>query len=197
MPRRDQMNDDPRLDPVLISAAVGGDQDAFAVLMRRHAGRVMNLCLSMLRDEASAEDAAQEVFLKAYRSLGEYRSESAFPTWLHRIAANHCLDALRRIHRRKEDSLESLLEKDPQPLRSSSAAGSGEHARFESQEEVRALLALLPPDYRLILTLREAQGLSYEEIAQTLDCSLDAVKARLRRARRMLLERHFSSLENV
>lgn len=130
------------------------------------------------------------MFLKAYRNLNRFRGEASFATWLHRLAANHCLDMLRRDHRRPTQPLEAA---------SSTTEPGNLITLLEDADLIARVLAQLPPDYRLILTLREAQGLSYEEIAQTLECSLDAVKARLRRAREALTHaaQHFLHLEDV
>ena len=92
-----------RTDQELIAGVLAGEQDGYAELVRRHHARVMGVCLSMLGDAASAEDAAQDCFLKAYRSLADFQGQAAFGTWLYRIAANRCLDLLRRRARRRRD----------------------------------------------------------------------------------------------
>ena len=161
----------------------------FEALLAEHQDRIFRLCASMLGDRRDAEDAAQEVFLKAYRSLDKFKGESAAGTWLHRIAANHCLDLLRKRARRPAEPLTDEL------------AGR----LFSRPPDLEALdladraLSELPPDYRLVLTLRELQGFSYEEIAEMTDSSLDSVKARLRRAREQLAGRlrHFLGPESV
>jgi len=189
--------DDKASDQDLIRSVLSGRQEDYAELVRRHHAKVMGLCLSML-GPAQAEDAAQEVFLKAYGSLSEFHGEAAFSTWLYRIASNQCLDMTRRAARKAEDSLDTLLEAEGdriQALLAEPDKAQGEEAR----DLVGRVLALLPPEYRLILTLREVQGLDYKELMEALDCSMDSVKARLRRARQSFLEklRHFSKLEDV
>lgn len=167
--------------------------------MRRHHGAVLGLCLSMLGGQAQAEDAAQEAFLNAYRALKDFRSGAAFSTWLYRIAANRCLDVLRSRARRPEESLDALVEAEG-PRLERLLAGEGSPAdALEDADLARRVLALLPEDYRLILVLREVQGLSYDELAEALDSSLDAVKARLRRARQALQDaaRHFPGAPGV
>ena len=175
-------------DSEWVRRARGGDRDAFAALVRGHHARILRLCLSMLRDPADAEDAAQEVFLKAYKSLDRFAGDCAFSTWLHRIAANQCLDLLRKASRRRTESLDAEEDPSPEP-----------GASLEAADLAARALAGLPEDYRLILVLRETQGLSYLELAETLECSLDSVKARLRRARAALKDaaRHFHGRENV
>jgi RNA polymerase sigma-70 factor (ECF subfamily) len=186
-------------DLELIAKIRSGDRDAYAELVRKHHAAVLGLCLSMLGSRSQAEDAAQDVFIKAYRSLDKFREDSSFSTWLYRIASNHCLDLLRQRSREKTDSLEALLDRE------------GDHAQRlfftepttalapEDADLIERMLSRLPPEYRLILTLREVQGLNYKELTEALDCSLDAVKARLKRARRSLEEmgRHILESDSV
>lgn len=154
--------------------------------------------MSLLRNTAEAEDAAQEIFLKAYRSLSSFQGNSSFSTWLYRISANHCKDLLRKRSRQRTESLDRLIEDSGDGVQLVEPSSDPAAARAAS-ETVEMLLAGLSPDERLILTLREVQGLSYQEIAGALHCSLDAVKARLRRARVSLEEkaRHFSARKDV
>lgn len=170
------------VDRELIGRVLSGRRDDFAGLVRRHHAAVLGLCVSMLGDEALADDAAQETFLKAYASLSEYRGDSSFSTWLYRIAANRCLDLRRQRSRRPAESLDALVEEESPRLRRLLSEQEGGKSA-EDADLVRRVLDALPEDYRLILTLREVQGLDYKELTQALDCSMDAVKARLRRAR--------------
>ena len=179
-------------DGELARRASKGDDGAFAELVRRHAPRVRALCKATLGGPGEAEDAAQESFLKAHRALGRFTGEASFATWLHRIAVNHCLDILRSAVRRRSDSLDAMLEADASALGRALAEPSSAQA-LEDRDTIARLLSRLPPEQRLALTLREMEGLSYEEIAVSMSCSVDSVKARLRRARAELLEmaRHF------
>lgn len=185
-------------DAELARLAANGDGDAFAELVRRHAPRVRALCAATLGGPAEAEDAAQEAFLKAHRALSRYTGAASFGTWLHRIAVNHCLDLLRAASRRRSDSLEALLEADSSALGRALSEPSSAQA-LEDRDTVARLLSRLPPEQRLALTLREAEGMTYEEIAAAMSCSLDSVKARIKRARAELLElsRHFSGPDIV
>lgn len=170
----------------------------FAELVRLHAPRVRALCAATLGNADEAEDAAQETFLKAHRALERFAGGSSVATWLHRIAVNECLDRLRAAGRRRSDSLDALLEADANALGSALTEASPAKA-IEDRDTVERLLAKLNPEQRLALTLRETQGLSYEEIAAAMDCSLDSVKARIKRARAELLDmaRHFSGADGV
>lgn len=185
-------------DAALARLAAGGDDGAFAELMRRHSPRVRALCAATLGGPGEAEDAAQETFLKAHRALGRFSGGASFGTWLHRIAVNHCLDLLRAAGRRRSESLDALLEADAAVLGRALSEPSAAKS-LEDRDTVARLLSRLNPEQRLALTLREAEGLSYEEIAKAMSCSLDSVKARLKRARAELLEmaRHFSGPDIV
>jgi RNA polymerase sigma-70 factor (ECF subfamily) len=185
-------------DGELARRAADGDGDAFAELVRRHAPRVRALCAATLGGPGEAEDAAQETFLKAHRALSRYSGEASFGTWLHRIAVNHCLDLLRAAGRRRSDSLEALLEADSAALGRALSEASSAQA-LEDRDTVERLLGRLNPEQRLALTLREAEGLTYEEIAKAMSCSLDSVKARIRRSRAYLLKmaRHFPGSDIV
>lgn len=183
----------------LARQARSGRRDAFEALVRSHHVRVLRLCLSLLSDRSKAEDAAQEIFIKAYKSLDRFQGASSFSTWLHRIAVNHCLDVLKKDSRRKTVSLEELIEREGDTIQRLLRPPADLTASLEAADLAGRILSLLPSDYRLLLILRETQGLSYQELAETLDCSVDAVKGRLRRAREGLVEklRHFPGSGDV
>ena len=183
----------------LIQKIIDGDQEAYSEIVIKYKDRIFQLCYSMLSDAASAEDAAQEIFIKAYQKLNRFKYSSSFFTWLYRIASNHCLDLLRARSRHKTESLDSLIEKEGDKINDFFAASPNSQKLIADKEIVQKILSLLSPEYRLILTLREVEGMSYQEIAGSLHCSLDAVKARLKRAREDFEKkfRHFSASENV
>jgi RNA polymerase sigma-70 factor (ECF subfamily) len=159
----------------------------------------MGYCFSMLANHSEAEEAAQDVFVKAYRSLGKFKGDSSFSTWLYRITANHCLDVLRKRSRRRTVSLDALLEQEGDRVQGLFSQPGTFHTRLEDRQLADKVLSTLPADYRTILTLREADGLEYQEIAGVLKCSLDAVKGRLARARKQLMEnvRHLRETQDV
>ncbi len=159
----------------------------------------MGYCLSMLQNHTEAEEAAQDIFIKAYQSLGKFKGNSSFSTWLYRITKNHCLDVLRKRNRRKTYSLDSLMEEEGDQIHKLFSTSAVAASQFENRDLVGKILSTLPEDYRVILTLREADGLEYQDIADVLDCSLDAVKGRLSRARKQLQEnlRHFLEQNDV
>lgn len=165
---------------ILVDAARAGDLDAFETLVRRHQGAVYRLALRMLGSEADAEDVAQETFVQAWRSLARFRGQSAFGTWLFRIATNRCLNVV--AARRVTVTLEEHH----------IAVGADPNETAQRQARLQALIAAmleLPAEQRAALVLRELEGLSYEEIANVLDISLSAVKGRIHRARLALIAR--------
>ncbi len=170
-------------DKRTVESVLSGNRDAFADLVRAHQARVQRYCLLLLRNPTDAEEAAQDVFVKAYRSLDQFRSEASFLTWAGRIAHNHCMDLLRQRTRRKTESLDAIIDEDGTPLVNRLAEPERTESPDELTEAVPKLLASLKEEYREILVLRELQELSYDDIAKVLKCSLDTVKSRLKRAR--------------
>jgi len=172
-------------EKILVEQARKGRQDAFETLVRMYNRKVFALAYGFVRDQAAADDLAQEIFLKVYQALPNFRVESEFGTWLYRIAVNHVKDFLRKSGRRKTVSLDQVGDG---PL----AVGDGADARILEREEeerraaVRRVLETLPPKYRLILTLRDVEGLPYEEVARVLAIAPGTVDSRLHRARKML-----------
>lgn len=181
----------------LVAAAAGGRNDAFAELVRRNEAKIRSLCLAVLGNGADADDAAQESFLKAYAALSRFRSESRFSTWIYRIAYRHCLDRIRSKRSARIESLEALFERRGD--RDSVFASAEGPISPEDKELVHRALALLSPDHRAILWMKEGEGRRYDEIAESLGISLDGVKSKLYRAREALREagRHFSDAEPV
>lgn len=145
----------------------------------------------MLRQQDKAEDAAQDIFIKTYKSLHSFKGESAFSTWLYRLASNHCLDLIRSDSRKKTESWEELLQIHGEKIEKLFSFNEPFPSdNNEITEWINSLLEELKPDYRLILTMRESQNLSYQEIADTLHLTLDSVKSKLRRARQELNEKY-------
>ncbi|MDR2513804.1 MAG: sigma-70 family RNA polymerase sigma factor [Christensenellaceae bacterium] len=171
--------------PELLRRAAAGDGKAFAELMQERQHAIYALALRMMGSREDALDMAQEALLRIFQNLGAFRAEASFSTWTYRIAANVCLDALRRRARRKESSLELLRGEGFEP---SDSAPSPEGAALEHEraEEMHRALASLPPDQRAAIVLRDVQGLSYEEAAEALGVNLNTLKSRLFRGRRLL-----------
>lgn len=173
----------------LITQAQQGDRQAFGDLVRRHRAGVVNVVYRMSGDANLAEDAAQEAFIRAWEHLPGYRPRSPFRNWLYRIASNAALDVLRR--EKETVSIDDL------PL---AAPGALPEAALEGKQRAelvqKAVLAL-PPASRAVLVLREYEGLSYKEIAETLDIPLGTVMSRLNYARKRMLETLTPHLEGT
>ena len=166
-----------------------GDANAFEYLVAAYEKNVYNLALRMTGSPEDAEDMAQEAFLKAYSSLGSFRGDSKFSVWLYRIVSNVCLDHLRRQKKRQSYSLsmeDDEGEEAELELPDLSRLPEEELEKKLTREAVRRGLAQLPDDARQILLLREIQGLSYEEIGETLGLEPGTVKSRIFRARKKL-----------
>lgn len=171
-------------DTELVRRARAGDADAFGQLVARYESRILRLVRGMV-PEHDAEDVAQDAFLKAYRKLPEFDERSRFYTWVYRIASNTALDWRKRERYRRHGDLpetqageDALPSDDPGPR-------TAAH-RHELRSAIDTAIAGLPPNYHEIVVLREVQGLSYEEIAATLEISKGTVESRLFRARERL-----------
>jgi RNA polymerase sigma-70 factor, ECF subfamily len=177
-------------DPTIlewVNAAMEGNQDAFAELVYTFQNPVYNLCYRMLGERTEAEDAAQEVFLRAYSNLHRYDQDRSFKTWILTIASNHCIDRLRK----RRMTWVSLEEPLPETLALSSDEPEPEAAMMTSTRsaEVQALLGELDTEYRAAVVLRYWYDYSYAEIAEIMDTTESAIKSRLHRARRTLAEK--------
>ncbi|MGD9100885.1 MAG: sigma-70 family RNA polymerase sigma factor [Anaerolineae bacterium] len=169
-----------------IEAARRGDRDAFGRLVQAYQRPVYNLTYRMLGNAEEAEDAAQEVFLRAYRKLDTFDPGRKFSTWLLSIASHYCIDRLRR-RRLKWLSLED--ERLPPSVLVSHQAGPERRVvQGEQQAQIQALLDTLSDDYRAAVILHYWYDFSYEEIAETTGSTVSAIKSRLFRARRMLAQ---------
>ncbi|MFL5733968.1 MAG: sigma-70 family RNA polymerase sigma factor [Chloroflexia bacterium] len=172
----------PDLDRLAVQAALRGDQDAFAGLVTRYQSAVYNMAYRMLGDPTEAEDAAQEVFVRAWNQLHTFQLDRRFSTWLLSIASHYCIDLLRR--RRPAAPLDDVAlyveSDDPAP---DEIALQGEQA-----ETVKRMLDRLPEKYRSVTVLRYYNDLSYDEISRVTGLTESAVKTQLHRARRMLAE---------
>ena len=164
-----------------IERVLAGDESAYEPLVTENQTKVYRLALRILKNEADAEDAAQEAFLKAYTSLADFRGDSRFSVWLYRLTNNICIDMLRK---NKRAVIVSLQTEDDDGEETEIAIPDERYSPERLAE--RAALAALPDDCREILALRESAGLSYDEIAAALSLEVGTVKSRLNRARKKL-----------
>jgi RNA polymerase sigma-70 factor (ECF subfamily) len=169
----------------LVRLAQEGSPQAFEELVTKYQPKVFSMALSFTRNREAADDLAQEIFLKAYLALPRFHGRSEFGTWLYRISMNHIKDYLRKKGRAKEVPLDEVCEL--------SFSDKEQAAKAEQEREIEARRVLvqrfvesLPEKYRVILTLRDIQGMAYEEISKILKLSPGTVDSRLHRARRML-----------
>lgn len=180
-------------DLLLVERVQSGDREAFGLLVSKYQRKLLRLVMRLVRDPAEAEDVTQEAFIKAYRALPNFRGDSAFYTWLYRIGVNTAKNWLVANGRRMplmseivDDDTEGieegiLLRDDATPDRVLMSRQIG--------ETVNSAMDALPEDLRTAISLREIEGLSYEEIAQVMDCPIGTVRSRIFRAREAIATR--------
>jgi len=184
----------PDPDAALMLRAKRGDRAAFAELVEKYKQPVMNFVFRSLRDEIEAEDLAQNVFLQVFKSRARYRQTAKFSTWLFTIARNLCLNEIRRRSRHPAESIEEEhAEHEDQPHRQyedkSQMAPPEQLLQGELARKIEEALAGLPENQRTAILLCRQDELSYEEIAEVLDCSLSATKSLIHRGRETLKEK--------
>lgn len=176
----------------LLAALRAGDDAAFETLVRRHGGRMLAVARRLLADEGDAQDAVQEAFLSAFKSLATFDGRAQIGTWLHRITVNAALMKLRTKKRHPETPIDDLLptfkadghQAAPTGRWTESAGAAAE--RSEAQTVIRQQIEKLPESYRTVLLLRDIEEFDTETVAQMLDVSISTVKVRLHRARQAL-----------
>jgi RNA polymerase sigma-70 factor (ECF subfamily) len=180
-------------DEELVAMSKAGDIKAFEELVCRYERKTYTIAYRMMGNYEDANDLAQEAFLRAFQSINTFRGESSFSTWLCRIVTNVCRDELRKRYRISIESLDKEVSfGDWEIKKQIPASDPGPDEIYEQRElqlELQELIATLAPEFRLTLVLREIQGLTYEEIAEQLECSLGTVKSRISRARNYLKEK--------
>ena len=175
-------------DRELLTKHAQGDDQAFAVLVRRHRDRLWAVAVRMMGDPEEASDALQDAFLSAFRSADRFRGESQVTTWLHRIVVNACHDRLRRRKVRPATPTESDTLDVLSNERLGRTGSAPDHAsQTESRLDIHAALDTLPLDQRMALTLVDMLGYRVEEAAQILDVAAGTVKSRCARGRAKLL----------
>ena len=173
-------------DLALVERVQRGERSAFDVLVLRYQQKVLKLVLRYIRDPMEAEDVAQEAFIKAFRAIGSFRGDSAFYTWIYRIAINTAKNALVASKRRPVNF--GIDVQDPEQGDLEARMTDGETPEQlalteEIRETVNQAMGDLPEELRTAIVLREIDGLSYEEIAASMDCPVGTVRSRIFRAR--------------
>jgi len=168
----------------IIIKASKGDIDAFEFIYKAYSKPVLNVAFRILDNMVESEEVTQQVFLTVYQKLNKFQFQSSIKTWIYRIAINCAINYVRRISRERDRMVEYS-----EGLYSQSTVGEiEEHMNREEREEtVNSLLKVLTPDQRACIVLRNIEGLSYQEIAETLKININTVRSRLKRAREQLL----------
>lgn len=190
------MNDTTRLsedlDQELVLRVQQGDKGAFDLLVIKYQHRIVHLVNRYVKDPFEAQDVAQDTFIKAYRALGDFRGDSAFYTWLYRIAINtaknYLLSRSRRHYDHEIDVQDAEQVEGAQQLRN---IETPEDVLMNEQvvQVIRSAIEKLPEEMRVAITLREFEGMSYEEIAEAMDCPIGTVRSRIFRAREAIDEK--------
>ena len=189
-------------DALLVERAVAGDHKAFEMLVIKYQKRIQRLIGRMVRDVDLVEDIAQETFIRAYRALGQFRGEAQFYTWLYRIAVNSAKKALMDLKRNptvSENFFKSDDEDETSPIENELTSSETPDAVLASKEIaqiINAALEALPEELRMAVTLREIEGLSYEEISDVMNCPIGTVRSRIFRAREAISQKVKPLLEN-
>lgn len=180
-------------EKILIQKCKSGDIYAFEQLIQGYQKKVFNIAYRILGDIDDASDMSQEVFIKVYKSITNFKEESSLSTWIYRIATNTCLDEVRRKKKAASISMSSTIQLEDGEITiqvEDSKPGPDELiAQKETREEINKAIESLNEEHKAVIVLRDIQGLSYEEISSVLQCSLGTVKSRINRAR--------SSLKNI
>lgn len=182
-------SDSPENDTDLVTAFKKGDHPAFEKIVLKYQDRVYNLCYRFLGDKQEAEDTAQEIFIKVYRSLKGFKMKSSFYTWLYRIVINSCKNRVKSLEYRKSKSRVSIDDDQENKNHSIPDIIDGKNlpdTNLEKKEKIKKIQAAinsLPPDQKTVVMLRDIEGLTYDEIADITKNRLGTVKSKLSRAR--------------
>ncbi|MDO8845553.1 MAG: RNA polymerase sigma factor RpoE [Methylicorpusculum sp.] len=174
------------LDQDLVLRVQQGDKSAYDLLVIKYQHKIIQLVNRYVKDQSEAQDVAQETFIKAYRALGNFRGDSAFYTWLYRIAINTAKNYLVARTRRGTDSeLDIDDEEQVHNINELKGLDTPEQMLLNDEiiETIKSAIEKLPEEMRIAITLREFEGMSYEEIAEAMDCPVGTVRSRIFRAR--------------
>ena len=190
---------DVEQERLLVRALKKGDRKAFDEVVRQFKDRIFGLTYRMMGDAQEAEDVAQEVFVTLFVAVGDFREEARLGTWLYRIAVNHCKNRLKYLDRRRRWQQQSLDQMTDREITQSKADGAPLGSRLprpdhmaeglQMERIVQNELAAMDPEQRMLILLRDVQGLTYQDIEQITGLPLGTVKSRLHRARMALKEK--------
>lgn len=172
----------------LIEQAIDGDPAAFNRLMEMHEKRMYAVALRMFGNREDAQDCLQEAMLRVYRSIGGFKAQSSFGTWVYRITMNTCLDEIRRKKNKQNTSLDGMLDLGWSPA-DDSAAPEKQVIQKELKKRINQCIGELPEDMRSPIIMRDIHGYSYDEIAEMLNVNVGTIKSRISRGREKLREK--------
>lgn len=183
-------------DKVLVKRAQKGDKSAFDALVTKYHLKVVNLVMRFVKDNDDAQDVAQEAFIKAYRGLKNFRGDSAFYTWLYRIAINSAKNYL--VSQSRKTPTYAVDIEDAEHIESATAlkeydTPEGNMLTSEIEQTVYKAIKELPEDLKTAITLRELEGMTYDEIADVMECPIGTVRSRIFRAREAI-DKHLKPL---
>jgi len=177
-------------EQVLLEKAKAGDVAAFEELIESYQKKIYNLAYRIIGNYDDAADMAQEVLIRIFKSIANFKGQSSFSTWIYRITTNVCLDEIRRKKNKKIISLDEEIRMEDGEIKRQIMSDDLQPDAAAEQEELRSAVSnainSMPDDHSLIITLRDIQGLSYDEISAVLDCPIGTVKSRISRARQAL-----------
>lgn len=190
------MNNQPRyseqLDEELVARVQRGDKKAFDMLVIKYQHKIIQLVNRFVKDPSEAQDVAQEAFIKAYRALDSFRGDAAFYTWLYRIAINTAKNYLQARARRNsnyEVDIQDAEKVENAPQLHDLDSPDNHLANDQIIETIKQAISLLPEEMKTAIMLREFEGMSYEEIAEAMDCPIGTVRSRIFRAREAIDEK--------
>jgi len=178
------------VEKTLLGRAKAGDVNAFEQLLEGYQRRIFNIAFHMVNNYEDAGDLVQEVLIRIYKSIGGFKEQASFSTWVYRITTNVCLDDIRKKKRRKVISLDEEIKFDDgelvRQIKSDDPSPEDQAEKNEFKKSVNRAINRLSEEHRLVIVLRDIQGFSYEEIAKVLKCPEGTVKSRINRARQAL-----------
>ncbi|MFZ5352986.1 MAG: RNA polymerase sigma factor [Bacillota bacterium] len=190
------MSENERL---LVKHSKSGDIESFEILIASYEKKAYNIALRIMGNEEDAKDMTQEALVRIYKSISNFKEQSAFSTWMYRIVTNVCLDEIRKRKNGRAISIDGGLETEDGEikleLRSDEATPEEQYQRKEDKQVILNAINELTEEYKSVIVLRDVQGFSYEEISGILSCSIGTVKSRINRARNLLKDKLKTRLE--
>lgn len=176
------------MDVYLAGKAAAGDAEAFETLIIKYEKTIFNIALRMMKSHEDAKDVAQNVLIKIYNNLSNFKGDSLFSTWIYRITVNTCIDEIRKNKRKSEISMDDEDTGLGRVISDTAVNPEQSVIHSESYNAIIETINELPEEYRAVITLRDIQGFAYSDIADITECSLGTVKSRISRARGKLKE---------